>query len=85
MRKIKAIEINLPMKEDWYAVGNAVSDTSIPKGKNIVTEIRDATVDGEDVFVSIYHVYVSGQLYKAIESSPVSVTYFMEGESIETN
>ena len=80
MNKIKAIEINLPMKEDWYAVGCAVNDTSIPKEKNIVTEIRDMSIDPENNYISIFGIYVSGRLYKTIESSPVSVTYFWEAE-----
>lgn len=70
MEKIKAIELNLPMKEEGYMVGE--------KG---VTAIRDHSIDAEDNYISVYGVYVNGQIYKTIECSPVTVTFFLEGES----
>lgn len=85
MSKITAIEMNLPMKEEWYAVGHPVSDPTLPKDKNIVTEIKDCTAEYEDGIEFIYEVWVAGQIYKSIVNSPVSVTYEIEGESIEVN
>ena len=80
MKKIKSIELNLPMDNEWYAVGSKVNDKDLPEELQRVTEIKENSIDAESRFESIYQIYVEEQLYKTIENSPVTVTYFLDGE-----
>ena len=76
MNKIESIELNLPMKKEGYTVGQLV--VSGGKAFNI-TDIKDMTIDGENIYIPIYYVYADGKHYKTIENSPVTITYFLEG------
>lgn len=80
MKKIKSVELNLPMNNEWYAVGSKVNDKDLPEELLRVTEIKENSIDAESRFESIYQIYVEEQLYKTIENSPVTVTYFLDGE-----
>lgn len=77
MTKIKSIALNLPMNDEWYAVGEETYISQTEKG--MVTAIVDDSISSEQNYVPTYVVYVNERPWKRIENSPVSITYFLEG------
>ncbi len=83
MRGIKSISLNLPMVAECYTVGQKVNDQTLPRDLQKVTEIKDFSRECENSNEYIYDIFVAGQLYKTIINTPVSITYFLDGEVTE--
>lgn len=68
---IRAIYINLPMKDESYAVGNPLYYND----ERIVTEIRDNSVDAERNYIPIVEIIVDGQVVKELINTPMTIEH----------
>lgn len=71
MSKIKSIQINLPMVSEVYSVG----ETFEYKNDQIVTEIRESSIETEQNFIHIMQVLVGEEIVREFIGTPMRIDY----------
>lgn len=75
MSKIKSLQVNLPMHNEFYIVGRGRECSHIEHFEGIITEIKDVGVEFENSIHCFYEIYLGGKLFKRIENTPVTLEY----------